>query len=56
MQLALELEDTRRPHLLCSDEVAHAIGRDRQHVFYLIRMGRLYALKVGRKWRIIPQW
>jgi hypothetical protein len=42
------------PRLLAPIDVARAMGKSLQHIYYLIRMLRIPAIKVGHEWRIVP--
>lgn len=46
----------KRIWLYTAKQVAALFGWALQHVYYLIRMGKLIAVKAGSKWRIVPNW
>lgn len=43
-------------HLLTTEEAAAVLGTTRQSVYQLIHSGALRAKRLGRGWRIHPEW
>lgn len=44
------------PELWTTEQVADALKYEIQYVRYLIRAGKLRALKAGRTYRVRPEW
>jgi len=49
------LFDWRVLMLWTPKQAAWYLGVNLHHVYYLINMGRIEAVKVGRAWRVVPE-